>query len=104
MRFIKKYKVWIKRPDISIPPRILKFKKSKWKPVKKLITTRRIFLSPKKIQKNIHSATKIIWKRLKYRFKNNLLFKTQYKCRFDFSINLKHMEKFYNKHKKLIMA
>ena len=97
MRFFKKYKFWTKRPDIQVPLRITKFKRSKWKKIKKIIDLKRKFFNFTKHHNFLYKRDKIIWKRLKFRYKNNLLLKLKYRCRFDFSIPLKQTKFFKEK-------
>ena len=92
MRFLKKYKFWIKNPDTQPPLRLAKFKRSKWKKVKKFNFFRRKFFLFNKNPASLRKSNKIIWKRLKFSYKNNLLFKLKYRCRFDFSVPLKSIK------------
>lgn len=102
MRFLKKYKLWSKRPERYTPLRVLKFKKSKWKQLKKVFIFKRTFFDTKKVEKLLQLKHKILWKRLKFRYKQNLLFKLKYKCRYDFSINTKNLKKYSTKHKTIL--
>jgi len=82
MRIFKKYKSWSKISTNFFPLRILKFKKTKWKKIKK------IFLKTKKNSVFIDHTTQVLqtktWDRIKNYYKNklrsNLTLKQRYDC------------------------
>lgn len=96
MRVVNKYKLWLKLFSKNFPLRLLQFKKSKWKKIKKLKNFKRTPFF--KIEHTPVSVRN--WERLKNYYKIKLKLKLFYKLRYDCTVFTKNFLK--NKKIKLL--
>ena len=85
MRVFKKYKSWSKITSSSFPLRIIKFKKTKWKKIKKiLLRTKNNFLFSDHSIQVLQSKT---WDRIKNYYNNRILLRLKLKQRYDYKFS-----------------